>query len=56
MPGFPLIMMGRTKYFSWGVTNFIIDSSDLFVENIVEDKYYMVDGKKLKLDIKSELI
>ncbi len=49
MPGFPMIFMGRTEYYSWGVTNFIIDSSDLFVEKIVDGEYYIVDDKKIKL-------
>lgn len=39
LPGLPFIMIGRTDYIAWGITNNIIDSSDFYVETIKDNKY-----------------
>lgn len=45
-PGVPMILIGRSKDISWGITAALTDVSDLFREslNVKEDKY-MLDGK-----------
>lgn len=40
LPGIPFIMIGRTDYVAWGITNNIIDNSDYYVETIMNDTYY----------------
>lgn len=39
MPGVPLVIVGRTKDISWGVTSANTDISDIFEEKINEEKY-----------------
>lgn len=41
--GIPFIQNGRTDYFSWGTTVLFADTSDLYKEEIKENKY-LVDG------------
>ena len=55
MPGFPLILLGRTENISWGVTAAMTDVSDLYKERI-EGDFYEVDGKKLRLETISHKI
>lgn len=38
IPGIPLVQIGRTKDFSWGITAPIDDISDLFREQLNESK------------------
>jgi len=50
MPGVPLVIVGRTKDISWGVTSANTDISDIFEEKINEEKdTYLVDGEERKL-------
>ena len=49
-PGLPTVLIGKTKYFSWGMTTFYGDTSDIYRENISPDnKAYYHDGKWLPL-------
>lgn len=44
VPGMgPSIMIGRSEYATWGVTNNVIDVTDLYYETIVGDEY-LFDG------------
>ena len=45
-PGIPLILIGRTKNVSWGITAALTDVSDLFREKIDEkEEKYLVEGE-----------
>ena len=52
MPGVPLILIGRTKYLSWGITAALADVADLYREKIVGNKYEL-DGEMIDLKIVS---
>lgn len=39
LPGLPYMMIGRSNYFSWGITNNIIDIADYYIETIKDGKY-----------------
>lgn len=46
MPGLPLVIIGRTKYISWGITASVTDIADLFREQLSDDlTQYEVDGE-----------
>lgn len=32
MPGMPAVVIGKTKYAAWSITNNMVDSNDLYVE------------------------
>lgn len=49
-PGIPGILIGRSKYMSWGVTAALTDVSDLFREKI-EGNQYQVDGEWRDLEV-----
>lgn len=34
-PGICIMVTGRNNYFSWGITNNMVDASDLYLVNIV---------------------
>jgi penicillin G amidase len=55
LPGLPFIMIGRTDYFAWGITNNIIDISDYYVETI-KDSEYLFNDKWLPLKEINETI
>ncbi|KAL4453701.1 hypothetical protein ABPG74_009597 [Tetrahymena malaccensis] len=40
LPGIPFMMIGRTEYASWGITNDIIDNSDYYIEKIQNNTYF----------------
>lgn len=44
MAGIPFIIFGRTNNLTWGITNAITDTSDLYKEKI-EGENYFVDGQ-----------
>lgn len=45
-------MLGRTKHLSWGITNPMADTSDLYREKVSDDDdYYELDGEKKKLEV-----
>lgn len=50
MPGVPLVLIGRTRHISWGITASLTDVSDLYREKIKDD-YYFLDGKWVPLKI-----
>ena len=46
MPGLAGVINGRTKYFGWSMTIALADSSDLWEEQLNDDKtQYLVDGE-----------
>lgn len=55
MPGLPFIMIGRTDYMAWGITNNIVDNSDFYLETI-SNHTYLYDGKWLPLKETNETI
>jgi penicillin amidase len=45
-PGIPYVLLGRSKYMTWGVTASLTDVSDLYREKLDEDEAtYLVDGE-----------
>lgn len=57
IPGIPMIHIGRSKNFSWGITAPVDDISDLYKEKFNESKNkYMLDGEWKDLVIKEEFI
>ena len=42
-PGVPLILIGRSKDISWGISASLADVSDLYLEDI-KGNSYKVDG------------
>jgi len=56
-PGIPLVLIGRTRHISWGITAAVTDVSDLFREKISDDGlHYEVDGEQRDLIIDSQII
>lgn len=57
-PGLPFVVIGRNKYISWGMTNMLADTQDIFIErlNTLNKDQYEVDGKWLDMDIEYEKI
>jgi penicillin amidase len=55
MPGVPLVLIGRTRHVSWGITASLTDVSDLYREKIRGDQYYL-DGKWMPLKIENHKI
>lgn len=58
MPGLPYLLIGKTDYFSFGVTVlFSGDQSDAFFEVLDEtETKYLFEGKYYDLKIEEELI
>lgn len=57
IPGMPTIAIGRSKRVSWGITAPISDSSDLWQEELNEEKTkYLLDGEWKDLKIITEQI
>ena len=51
-PGIPMIFIGKTNHFSWGVTAVLSDVSDLYEEKLnKEQNQYYVDKEWRDLDI-----
>jgi penicillin amidase len=55
MPGVPLVLIGRTRHVSWGITASLTDVSDLYREKIRGDYYYL-DGEWRPLKIENHKI
>jgi penicillin amidase len=55
MPGVPLVLIGRTRHVSWGITASLTDVSDLYREKIRGDQYYL-DGQWMPLKIENHKI
>lgn len=55
LPGLPFVMIGRTEYIAWGITNNIIDNSDYYVETVKENQY-LFDNHWLPLKQTNETI
>lgn len=46
MPGLPLICIGKGDYGAWGVTTNFVDTSDVYSEQLSDDKKkYLLDGE-----------
>ena len=57
IPGLPVISIGRTKHFSYGLTTILADTSDLYEETLSEDgKQYLFDGNWLDVVEREEII
>ena len=53
-PGIPLIMIGRTKTISWGITAALTDVSDLYREKLsFSGDQYFLDGEWKDLEVVS---
>lgn len=55
IPGIPLNLIGRTDHVSWGITVLYSDNTDLYVEKVENNKYF-VDGDWRELRILKETI
>lgn len=55
MPGVPLVLIGRTRHLTWGITASLTDVSDLYREKIRDDQYFL-DGKWVPLKIENHKI
>ncbi|MDX9790406.1 MAG: penicillin acylase family protein [Candidatus Kapaibacterium sp.] len=55
LPGIPLIMSGRNKDISWGITNIMVDGFDYFLEKVDDKQEYYLDSdsnyKKITYEI-----
>ena len=49
MPGLPGIVIGRNNFATWGITNNLADTTDLYLEEFDEKKLFC--GKKEWMDI-----
>ena len=54
-PGVPLVLIGRTQHLAWGISASLSDVSDLYVEDIKNDKY-KVDGLSRPLKKEKHII
>lgn len=56
-PGIPLVMIGKTENFAWGITAVLADVSDLYREKLNDDRTsYLLDGNWKPLTIIEEEI
>ncbi|MFN4150673.1 MAG: penicillin acylase family protein, partial [Candidatus Sericytochromatia bacterium] len=55
MPGLPGVLLGRTKYLSWGATYTFMDSVDSFIEDCKDGKY-LREGEYLPFKERKEII
>tara|TARA_B100000315_G_scaffold260807_1_gene325633 strand:+ start:22788 stop:25217 length:2430 start_codon:yes stop_codon:yes gene_type:complete len=57
-PGTPLVVLGQNETCAWGVTNFMTDDVDFYVETISPDdpNSYLYDGQWQKMDTRKETI
>ncbi|KRX01494.1 hypothetical protein PPERSA_01397 [Pseudocohnilembus persalinus] len=53
--GMPVVCLGRTQYFAWGITNNMADATDLYIEQVDGDKYFH-DGKWIEMKQREEVI
>ena len=57
IPGWPLVLIGRSNHLAWGFTASRADTSDLWEETLSEDgTEYLVDGEWRKLEITEQVI
>ncbi len=57
LPSIPLILIGATEGYSWGVTLAYVDGADLFIEKVnLDDKTYEFNGEKRPLKVREEQI
>ena len=57
IPGIPFVHVGRTKHLAWAITATIMDNSDLWEEQLNEDRTkYFVDGEWRDLEKRHEEI
>ena len=56
-PGMPLILIGRSRDISWGITASVTDVSDIYRERISDDEQsYEVDGQWKELEEEAHVI
>lgn len=56
-PGIPLFMFAKTPHMTWAITSSLTDLSDMFKENISDDKLqYFVDGDWKQMKVINEHI
>jgi len=56
IPGVPFVLIGKSNYAAWGITNNLVDTSDLYLEEFDGKGNYLVDGKWIKMKVVEELI
>lgn len=57
LPGLPFVFLGRTQFFSWGVTALHTDTSDFYKETLNEDATkYLYEGEYHDLEVITEEI
>lgn len=57
-PGLPFVVIGKNRDISWGLTNLLADTQDIFLEklNPLNKNEYEVDGRYLKMQVRREEI
>ncbi|HKD75390.1 MAG TPA: penicillin acylase family protein, partial [Ktedonobacterales bacterium] len=56
-PGVPSVIIGHNEHISWGVTNGMVDDTDLYIERLSADgSTYLSDGQMLPLQTRQETI
>ncbi len=54
IPGTPGVVIGRNRYFAWGMTNAMVDDADFFLERVDwQQQTYIRDGKQQPLKQKA---
>ena len=49
-------MIGKNNYAAWGITNNLVDTSDLYLEEFDGKGNYLIDGKWIKMKVVDEII
>ncbi len=53
LPGTPGVVIGRNRYYAWGMTNAMVDDADFFLERVDwKSKSYFQDGKEMPLGVR----
>ncbi len=56
IPGIPLPLSGRNDYVSWGFSLNFTDDFDYFIEELIDEDYYIKDGKKVRMTFRKDTI
>ena len=56
-PGVPGIIIGHNDHIAWGVTNGMVDDTDLYIEQLSADKTtYLYNGQQMPIETRAETI
>ena len=54
--GLPGVLIGRNDRIAWGLTTLYADDADYYLERLVDDTHYLVDGSRRPLEVRTETI